>query len=80
MLALSTSERDTLYVYNFYVKGNERGQSAWSKWKFENAKILNADFNKHLLYLTVQYNDGVYLEVIDFTPKLKDFIELKFRF
>ncbi len=73
LLALSTSERDTLYVYNFYVKGNERGQSAWSKWQFENAKILNADFNKHLLYLTVQYGDGVYLEVIDFTPKLKDF-------
>ena len=73
LLALSTSERDTLYVYNFYVKGNERGQSAWSKWKFENAKILNADFDKHLLYLTIQYADGVYLEVIDFTPKLKDF-------
>lgn len=62
-----------MYVYNFYVKGNERGQSAWSKWIFENAKILNADFNKHLLYLTIQYEDGVYLEVIDFTPKLKDF-------
>lgn len=73
LLALSTSERDSIYVYNFYVKGNERGQSAWSKWVFENAKILNADFNKHLLYLTIQYDDGVYLEVIDFTPKLKDF-------
>lgn len=72
MIALSTAERNNLYVYNFYVKGNQRGQSAWSKWEFE-GKILNADFDKHLLYLTVQYEDGVYLEVIDFTPRLKDF-------
>lgn len=72
MIALSTAERNNLYVYNFYVKGNQRGQSAWSKWSFS-GKVLNADFDKHLLYLTMQYEDGVYLEVIDFTPKLKDF-------
>lgn len=73
LIALSVLERDSLYVYNFYTKGNERGQSAWSKWYFQDAQILNADFNQHLLYLTVQYEDGVYLEVIDFTPKLEDF-------
>lgn len=73
MLVLSTQERESIYVYNFYMKENTRVQSAWHKWVFEGAKLLNVDFDKHLLYLTIQYNDGVYLEVIDFTPKLKDF-------
>ena len=69
VVLLSEDEKDSLYVYNFYMSSGERQQSAWHKWKFDNAKILNADFNYHKLYLTMQYSDGVYLEIIDFTPK-----------
>lgn len=72
LLALSTDEPDSIYVYNFYYNGEEKVQSAWHKWQFEGCKILNVDFNKHLIYLTVEYEDGIYLEIIDLSPKLTE--------
>lgn len=69
LAVLSEKTPDCLYIYNSYSSGEERIQSAWHKWVFKDAKILNIDFNKHLLYLTVQYTDGIYLEKIDLTPK-----------
>lgn len=69
LLILSKKEANTLYVYNSYYNGEQRVQSAWHKWTLGNCKILNADFNQHLLYLTLQYEDGIYLEKIDLTPK-----------
>ena len=58
-----------MYVYNYYYSSDKKAQSAWSKWTFENSKILNTDFHNHLLYLVVQYDDGIYLEKMNFTPK-----------
>ena len=72
MLAISEKELDTIYVYNSYYSGENKVQSAWHKWIFNDTKILNIDFNKHLLYLTVQYDDGIYLEKIDLTPRLSE--------
>ena len=72
LLVLSEKEPDTIYVYNSYYNGETKVQSAWHKWIFDNTKILNIDFNKHLLYLTVQYEDGIYLEKIDLTPRLTE--------
>lgn len=72
ILAVSTDELDSIYIYNFYFSNESKVQSAWHKWTFENAKILNIDFNKHLLYLTIQYSDGIYLEKINLTPKLTE--------
>lgn len=66
---LSTAECDAMYVYNYYYSSDKKAQSAWSKWTFENSKILNADFHNHLLYLVIQYDDGIYLEKMNFTPK-----------
>lgn len=66
---LSQQEQNSLYIYNFYMNGRESLQSAWSKWQFDNSQILNIDFRYHKLYIVLQYSDGVYLEVIDFTPK-----------
>ncbi len=69
---LSTNETDAIYVYNYYYSSEQKAQSAWSKWKFENTKILNADFHDNWLYLVTQYSDGIYLEKINFTPKNKE--------
>lgn len=72
LVALTEKEPDALYIYNSYYNGENRVQSAWHKWKFKDAKLLNVEFDKHILYVTIQYEDGIYLESIDFTPQLKE--------
>lgn len=69
---LSTAETDAIYVYNYYYSSEQKAQSAWSKWVFENTKILNVDFHDNWMYLVTQYEDGVYLEKMNFTPKNKE--------
>lgn len=69
---LSTEHTDTIYVYNYYYSSESKVQSAWSKWTFDNTKILNIDFYNNWLYLTVQYEDGIYLLRLDFSPKKKE--------
>lgn len=71
-LLLTTEETDAIYVHNYYYTSEQKAQSAWSKWTFNNAKILNADFHQNYLYLTIQYEDGIYFEKMNFSPKLKE--------
>lgn len=68
---LSTNETNTIYVYNYYYSSEQKAQSAWSKWTFK-GKVLNVDFKENLMYLTIQYSDGIYLEKMNFTPKNKE--------
>lgn len=68
---LSTNETNSIYVYNYYYSSEQKAQSAWSKWTF-NGKVLNVDFKENLMYLTIQYEDGIYLEKMNFTPKNKE--------
>jgi len=69
---LSTDTPESIYVYNYYYSSEQKAQSAWSKWEFENSKILNVDFHDNWMYLVVQYEDGIYLERMNFTPKNKE--------
>lgn len=70
---LSLNEPNSVYVYNYYYTSDSKAQSAWHKWQFDNAqKILNVDFIENWLYLTIQYEDGIYLERINCTPRQKD--------
>lgn len=65
---LSENERNALYVYNYYYNSEQKVQSAWHKWLFEGT-IIGIDFVENYLYLTIQYDDGIYLEYIDTTPQ-----------
>lgn len=69
---LSTSETDSIYVYNYYYSSEQKAQSAWSKWNFKNTKVLNVDFKENFMYLYMQYSDGIYLEKMNFSPKNKE--------
>ena len=68
---LTTAEKNSIYVYNYYYSSEQKAQSAWSKWTF-GGDILNVDFKENFMYLTIQYEDGVYLEKMNFTPKNKE--------
>lgn len=72
MCLISTETPDTIYVYNYYYNSEEKIQSAWHKWIFNKTKILNIDFVDNYLYLTTQYEDGIYYEKLNITPKEKE--------
>lgn len=72
LLALTTGEPNTMYVYRYYWSGTEKLQSSWSKWTLNGATILNGDFIESELYLVVQRGDGVYLEVMNLAPGYAD--------
>lgn len=69
----SPTEKNVLYVYNFFVVGEEKQQSAWSKWTFPvDHDILYARFDGHILNLMVQRPDGVTFETLDCSPSQVD--------
>lgn len=64
LLVLSDDDKKAVYVYRYYWNGNEKLQSAWSKWVFD-GDVLNADFNKSEIYMIVKRGNDVCLEVIN---------------
>jgi hypothetical protein len=65
IVALTAADPSALYVYAYYWSGNEKLQSAWSRWTLDGATILNAEFFDTALYLVVQRNGATAIERID---------------
>jgi hypothetical protein len=60
-------------MYKFFFEGDNKLQSAWSYWEVKGAKtILGAAILDSDMYLTIQYNDGVYLEKVALRPETVD--------
>jgi hypothetical protein len=75
VVAITSDEVNAMYVYQYYVSGNKRLQSAWHKWTIgttANTNILNADFIENTLYLVIQRGTDVFIETIDISPNLTD--------
>lgn len=72
MVALTSAERSSVFVYKYYWSGNEKLQSSWSKWTFNGASVLNTEFIDSVLYLVLQRSDGIYLESMNVTSGEKD--------
>jgi hypothetical protein len=75
VVAISSDETNAVYVYQYYVSGNKRLQSAWHKWSMgtsANTNILNADFIENTLYLVIQRGTDVFIETLDISPNLTD--------
>lgn len=71
--ALSDTDQQSIYIYKFYWLDNQKLQSSWSKFSYEEgAQVLNADFIESTLYLVVQRQDGHHLEKIQFEPGQTD--------
>jgi hypothetical protein len=65
IVALSHNEPSKLFIYQFFVSGESKLQSAWHTWTFgEEGTILNADFLGSELHLLISRPDGVYMEVL----------------
>lgn len=52
-----------LYIYKNFWNGNERLQSAWSKWTLPGVnQIVAMHFKGGVLYIAVERDDGLYIE------------------
>ena len=57
LIIQTDADAKTLYFYQWYWQGNEKVQSAWSKWTF-NTNVISANFVKDVLYLLTQASSG----------------------
>lgn len=65
LVALSSREAGSLYIYKYFWNAKEKLQSSWSKWTFgSDVTILNVDFIDSDLFLVVNRADGVYFEKV----------------
>jgi hypothetical protein len=65
LVALSHNAPSKLFIYQFYISGESKLQSAWHEWTFsDGASVLNADFIGSDLHLLISRSDGVYMETI----------------
>lgn len=54
LVALCANERSSLFVYKYYNQGDQRLQSAWSKFTFRDATILDIQFLDTTLYVILR--------------------------
>lgn len=66
LVLLTHDEENSAYVYKFYDNdAGERLQASWSRWTYpEGTVILDGGFINTDLYLILQREDGIYLEVL----------------
>ena len=55
LVCLTTDNLKEAYIYKWYNQGNQRVQSAWSKWVFD-TDVVDISFNNSNLYIT--FGDG----------------------
>tara|TARA_R100000808_G_scaffold17634_1_gene38922 strand:+ start:16246 stop:18537 length:2292 start_codon:yes stop_codon:yes gene_type:complete len=68
MAVLSSGDRTTLYIYKWYMSGDEKLQSSWGKWTFPAGyTILTMEFLEQNLFVVYKSNSGVHLDKIMLT-------------
>ena len=72
VLAVLAGTSNELYIYKYFNNGRERVQSAWSKFTFTGATILNLQFVGSALFLVVVRDSKTYLERMDLQTGLVD--------
>lgn len=63
LMALTTTERNAMYVYKYYWGAQEKVQSAWFKFIFDPTDVLlGCAFVGSVAYIVVKRPDGIHLE------------------
>jgi len=61
---LADGDKSQLYVYKWLWSGQDKAQSAWHRWTFTGAEILDIGFIESDLYMVTRRSDALYLEKI----------------
>jgi len=80
VVALSDTQRDTVYVFNYFGQGGSRDQFAWSKYTLDTGAIIHdIEFIAETAYLMVERpavgsvsHPTLHLEKINFQPNRVD--------
>lgn len=78
LVALSTGERDTFFVYKFLFSNESKVQASWSKWKVD-GNIVGADFIGSVLYFVLRRGNQTFLEMIPINYNTKDYSDEPYR-
>lgn len=66
LMLLSTARRNVVWLYKFFWIDEQKVQSAWGEWVFPDGdSILSIAGVGPDIYLTIQREDGVYLEYLN---------------
>lgn len=71
LLILSEEARSSIWVYKYFWNGSEKIQSAWCRFDMC-GEVVGLFFVNTNCYCVMQYEDGIYLEVMSFAPGHKD--------
>ena len=72
LMVVQSSSETTLYVYKYFKTAQERVQSAWFKFTFNNSMIIDINFVQQSLYLLIKRGSKTYLERMDLQNGLTD--------
>lgn len=66
LCALTSAERNAIYVYKYLWNNNEKLQSSWSKWVLPSTdSVLSVEFIQSTLYAVINRPSGLYLESVN---------------
>lgn len=73
ILALSSKENNVIYVHKLYWDGDQKLQSSWSKWIFdEGVNVLATEFVNSKVWITTLRSGVVHMETMDLQPDATD--------
>ena len=73
LFALSAEDRDSIYAYNYYMKGEERVQSAWHRWNVGLDGVIQGILcMDSKLYIIVKRGASGFIETIKVSGESKD--------
>ena len=78
LIALSDSQRDTIYIYKFLFLNDSKAQASWSRWTFD-GEIVGADFINSMMYLVINRGGNTFLEKLPISYNTKDFVDEPYR-
>ena len=72
LVVTSVGDRSSLWVYKFLWEGQDKVQSAWTRWNFVGGSILSAFIINSTLYLLINRGGQTLLEKMRLSPGLTD--------
>jgi hypothetical protein len=73
VFALTDGLPNGCYVYKYFFNGEEKIQTAWSKFIFDDAcEVLSVEFIDSTAYFTMKRPDGIFLEKMNVEVGFKD--------
>jgi hypothetical protein len=73
VFALTDGLPNGCYIYKYFFNGEEKIQSAWSKFMFDtDCEVLSVEFIESTAYFTMKRPDGVFLEKLNVEVGFRD--------